>query len=90
MAGTGFGWAALAWAVHYLAARYLRRHAGLNLRGLINRPGGVALSRSHWEARFALSQADIRLRRLGLDCDPGWVPWLGKVVQFHYLEAGRS
>ena len=24
------------------------------------------------------------IRRVGLDIDPGWVPWLGRIVTFHY------
>jgi hypothetical protein len=28
----------------------------------------------------------MRIRRAGLDIDPGWVPWLGRVVSFHYRE----
>jgi hypothetical protein len=29
------------------------------------------------------------VRRLGLDLDPGWVPWLGLVVAIHFVsEAG--
>jgi hypothetical protein len=27
---------------------------------------------------------DIEVRRAGLDLDPGWVPWLGRVVTFGY------
>jgi hypothetical protein len=34
---------------------------------------------------FDLAAADVRVRRSGLDIDPGWVPWLGRVVRFHYL-----
>jgi hypothetical protein len=32
--------------------------------------------------------ADVRVRRAGLDLDPGWVPWLGRVVLHHYLHGG--
>jgi len=32
---------------------------------------------------------ELRLRRAGLDFDAGWVPWLGRVVAYHYdLERG--
>jgi hypothetical protein len=24
------------------------------------------------------------VRRVALDVDPGWVPWMGRVVQFRY------
>jgi hypothetical protein len=26
------------------------------------------------------------VRRLGLDIDPGWLPWFGRVVAFHYRQ----
>ena len=77
-------------ALQWLAARWLWRHARLSLRGLVRRPGRVALGATHWDLVFDLAQTDLRLRRLALDCDPGWVPWLGRVVRFHYLERGRG
>ena len=27
---------------------------------------------------------DLDIRRAGLDIDPGWLPWLGRVVRFRY------
>lgn len=71
-----------------LAALWLRRHCRLSLRSLINRPGRVILTATHWDVIFDLNQVDLRLRRVALDVDPGWVPWLGRVVQFHYRAAG--
>ena len=58
----------------------------MGLTTLIRRPGRVHISRTHIAAGFALSQIDVRLRRLALDVDPGWVPWMGRVVQFNYGE----
>jgi len=66
--------------------RWSRRHARMGLTTLIRRPGRVHISRTHIAAGFALSQIDVRLRRLALDVDPGWVPWMGRVVQFNYGE----
>jgi hypothetical protein len=66
--------------------RWSRRHARMGLTALIRRPGRVHISRTHIAAGFALSQIDVRLRRLALDVDPGWVPWMGRVVQFNYGE----
>lgn len=37
------------------------------------------------ELRFRLDDVSIELRRVGLDLDPGWVPWLGAVVRFVYV-----
>jgi hypothetical protein len=68
------------------ASVYLRRHCGLSFRTLLGRPGKVMLSATHWDVIFDLNQTDLRLRRVALDSDPGWVAWLGKVVRFHYQE----
>jgi|GEM_PF-4035730 len=72
-----------------LAALYLRRHCGLSLRALVQRPGRVVLTATHWDVIFDLNQVDLRLRRMALDSDPGWVAWLGRVVQFHYDREGE-
>jgi len=58
----------------------------LTLAALVRRPGRVHHSRTHIESCFDLSQLDLRVRRAALDVDPGWVPWLGRVVRFHYGE----
>ena len=73
-----------------LAALLLRRHCRLSLRALIQRPGRVVLTATHWDVIFDLNQIDLRLRRVALDTDPGWVGWLGRVVQFHYHRAGAQ
>ena len=63
---------------------YLRRYCRMSLRTLLTRPGRVVLTPTHWDVIFDLNQTDLRLRRVALDSDPGWVVWLGKVVQFHF------
>ena len=67
-----------------LAAFYLRRHGGISLRTLLQRSGRVLLTATYWDVMFDINQTDLRLRRIALDSDPGWVVWLGRVVQFHY------
>ncbi len=37
------------------------------------------------ELRFSLESVSTALRRIGLDVDPDWVPWLGAVVRFVYV-----
>ena len=63
---------------------WCRRYVGMNLTEIIDRPGAFTLTRTHLDIFFHHDQADIRIRRSGLDLDPGWVPWLGRVVLFHY------
>ena len=68
------------------AILFLRRHARLGLRRLAYRSGELILTATHFDALFAIERIDIRIRRAGLDFDPGWVPWLKRVVHFHYIE----
>src|SRR5262249_44918048 len=62
----------------------LRRVAGLGLRALGRRPGRVAVTRTHVHVVLPLRSLDVRVRRAGLDVDPGWVPWMGRVFAVHY------
>ncbi len=39
---------------------------------------------THADVWLAFDQLDLRIRRAGLDIDPGWLPWFGRVVRFHY------
>jgi hypothetical protein len=74
-------------AVHELAAarRWLHRHARLGLATLVRRPARLALTATHIDVRFPLSGADVRVRRLGLDADPGWLAWFGRVIAFQFV-----
>jgi hypothetical protein len=58
--------------------------AAITLRALVRRPGRVTATPTHIDVFFDHRQADVRIRRAGLDIDPGWVPWFGRVVHFHY------
>jgi hypothetical protein len=33
------------------------------------------------------SLVNIDIRLAGLDLNPGWLPWLGKIVQFHFTNS---
>jgi hypothetical protein len=67
--------------------RWLRRYAGVGLASLVRRPARIDATATHLDLYFDLPSADVRIRRAGLDLDPGWVSWLGRVVSFHYLPA---
>ena len=69
--------------------RWLRRIGGIGLASLVRRPARLALTASHADLFFRLDQTDLRVRRLGLDIDPGWLPWFGRVVAFHYRQTPR-
>jgi hypothetical protein len=62
------------------------RRARLGWRPLVRRPARLSWTATHVDVFFTHRQADVRVRRAGLDLDPGWVPWLGRVVSFHYVE----
>ncbi|HEU4451749.1 MAG TPA: hypothetical protein VFR81_01780 [Longimicrobium sp.] len=83
-AGPGIGLEAIvdAWAT--ALRRWCRRRARVGLRALVLRRGRIASTRTHVDVTMPLSSADVRVRAAGLDLDPGWVPWLGRVVAFHY------
>lgn len=66
------------------AHRLSRRTTGLGVKALVRRPARVRITGTHIDLFFRPDQADARIRRAALDLDPGWVPWLGRVVSFHY------
>lgn len=59
----------------------------LTLADVVRRPARMGWTRTHVDVFLRARDADLRIRRLGLDLDPGWVPWLARVVTFHYLAA---
>ena len=64
--------------------RWLRRTARRRTHDLAARPGKVLLGEHRVDIHFPLDAADLRLRRLALDRDPGWVAWLGLAVRYHF------
>ena len=66
--------------------RTLRRHVGLDLPAFIQRPAWVSATATHIDVVYPMSDIDLRLRRRGLDADPGWVPWFGRIVTFHFID----
>ncbi|MFF3935655.1 hypothetical protein [Streptomyces phaeofaciens] len=51
---------------------------------LARRPGRIIAAPGWIEVHLDLSEADPAVRRVGLDLDPGWIPWLGAVVRYVY------
>lgn len=65
------------------------RVARLTVGEIVHRPGRVWLTRADLDVTLPLRQTDIRIRRAGLDIDPGYVVWFGpwgRVVRFHYRD----
>jgi hypothetical protein len=67
--------------------RALRRRAGIDLHDVLRRQAWVSGTSAHLDVVFPLAEVDLRLRRHGLDSDPGWVPWFGRIVAFHFVGA---
>jgi len=74
---------------HLIVNLYLRRFCEMSLRELLHQSGHVSITPTHWDVQFYINQTDLRLRRTALDSDPGWVPWLGRVLKFHYGTEGN-
>lgn len=73
-------------AVRWLAAcrRHLRLQLGIGLYSLVCRAATMRVTATHVDVRLPIDAVDMRIRRAGLDLDPGWVAWLGRVLRFHY------
>jgi hypothetical protein len=67
--------------------RWLRRGPGIGLASLLQRRGCLWWSPTHVDVLLPLAAAEMRVRRHGLDIDPGWLPWFGRAVAFHYSDA---
>lgn len=54
------------------------------LQHICRRPGTIRIEPGWIELRLSLDQVETPIRRLGLDLDPGWLPWLGCVLKVRY------
>lgn len=54
------------------------------LKTVCLRPAEVVADPGWIEVRFRMRDVSTELRRVGLDLDPGYVPWLGVVMRFVY------
>ncbi len=75
-----------AWSV--AARRWCWRMGKINVREIVSRAGIFSVDRTDLDVSMPLDRADVRVRRIGLDLDPGWLPWFGRVVRFHYPHRG--
>lgn len=66
--------------------RWCRRFVRIGLHDLVCRPGYILATPIRLDAYLDHSCVDIRIRKAGLDIDPGWIPWFGRVVSFHYVD----
>jgi hypothetical protein len=66
-----------------LAGRWYGR-AALWQPDLLLLTARIHFSPSHVDMYLPLSAVQLPVRLAGLDINPGWLPWLGRVVTFHY------
>lgn len=71
----------------FALGRFSRRLARMGLHSVAFRQGRIVVTRTHVDVTLDWADLDLRIRRAGLDVDPGWVPWLGRVLQFHYADS---
>lgn len=65
--------------------RWCRHWGKISVREIVSRTGVFSVNRTDLDVSLSIDDAEIRIRKAGLDLDPGWVPWFGRVVRFHYL-----
>ena len=63
--------------------RWLDTWCEASLAEIVLRAATVQHTRTHLDLFLPLDEVDIRIRRVALDVDPQYVPWLGCVVTFH-------
>ncbi len=69
--------------------RWCWQNGKISVRDIVSRAGVFSVNRTDVDVSLPLDEADIRVRRVGLDLDPGWLPWFGRVVRFHYKFRGE-
>jgi hypothetical protein len=65
----------------------VRVEAQVTMRRLVHRTGAVAAARETIDVVLHRSDVDADVRRSGLDAGGELVPWLGRAVHFHYVDA---
>ncbi len=70
------------WA--FKARRWCWRTTGMTSPRIVTRRGRITWAAPDLDITLPLDEADLGIRKWGLDLDPGWVPWFGRVVRFHY------
>jgi hypothetical protein len=75
----------LHFVVPYARWRLARSLGDLPLQELLLRRGKLFVTRTHVDLVMNMDQISVPARFAGLDANPGWVPDLGRVVNFHFL-----
>jgi len=65
---------------------WLRQISGLSPQELLHIIGRVTATYTHVDLFMAMETTDIRIRKVGLDRNPGWMPDFGYIIFFHFDE----
>ena len=68
-------------------AQHWYGRGGLWNPALLQLEAVVRYTQSHVDIHAALDSVRLPVRLAGLDINPGWLPWLGRVVTFHYSDS---
>ena len=79
-----FRYALRSW--RYAIRRWCRQIPNIGLYDVVCRSGRVSFTDTHVDIYFRHNETDARVRRAGMDINPSWTPWLGKIVTFHYVD----
>jgi hypothetical protein len=71
--------------VPYAHWRLARSLGDAPLRDVLLRKGKLFSTRTHVDLVMNMDQVSVPARFAGLDANPGWVPDLGRVVNFHFV-----
>ena len=71
-------------------AQLQKRYPDVWNRELIFVPAIVLYTASHIDCYLPIASVRLAVRIHGLDVNPGWVPWLGRVITLHYRESSPS
>jgi hypothetical protein len=61
---------------------------GASVEEVLLRTGTLFVSATHVDMVMGMKQVSLPVRLAGLDANPGWVPELGRVVTFHFVQEG--
>lgn len=65
---------------------WVERRTQAPLSALVRRPAILAWTPTHLDLVLPLSALSLAARRYALDANPGWVPWLGRIIEIRYVE----
>jgi hypothetical protein len=54
---------------------------------LVSVPAKVSATASHVDVYYAFQSVRLPIRLAGLDVNPGWISWLGRVITLHYVDS---